>query len=76
MKTIEERARKWVDSQGAGSVHPYNRQAMPVLINAVVRDGRNIVKGGMCILDAVATDSVKYADALIAELDKTNNNEK
>lgn len=51
-------------------------QAMPVLINAVVRDGRNIVKGGMCILDAVATDSVKYADAMIAELEKTNNNEK
>lgn len=28
MKTIEERAIEWVDSQGAGSVHPYNRQAM------------------------------------------------
>ncbi len=28
MKTIEERAREWVDSQPAGSVHPYNRQAM------------------------------------------------
>ena len=28
MKTIEERAREWVDQQGAGSVHPYNRQAM------------------------------------------------
>lgn len=28
MKTIEERAREWVDQQGAGSVHPYNRRAM------------------------------------------------
>lgn len=28
MKTIDERAREWVDSQGAGSVHPYNRLAM------------------------------------------------
>lgn len=28
MKTIEERAIEYVDSQGAGSVHPYNRQAM------------------------------------------------
>ena len=28
MKTIEERAIEWVDSQGAGSIHPYNRQAM------------------------------------------------
>lgn len=28
MKQIEERAIEWVDSQGAGSVHPYNRQAM------------------------------------------------
>jgi hypothetical protein len=28
MKTIEERAIEWVDSQGAGSVHPYNRLAM------------------------------------------------
>lgn len=28
MKTIEERAREWVDSQGVGSVHPYNRRAM------------------------------------------------
>ena len=28
MKSIEERAIEWVDSQSAGSVHPYNRQAM------------------------------------------------
>lgn len=28
MKTIEERAKEWIDSLGAGLVHPYNRQAM------------------------------------------------
>lgn len=28
MKTIKERAKEWVDSLGAGLVHPYNRQAM------------------------------------------------
>lgn len=28
MKTIRQRAEDWVNQQGAGSVHPYNRQAM------------------------------------------------
>ena len=38
MKTIEERAIEWVDSQSAGSVHPYNRQAMAAAYVAVYRE--------------------------------------
>lgn len=38
MKTIEERAIEWVDSQSAGSVHPYNRQAMVATYVAVYRE--------------------------------------
>jgi hypothetical protein len=38
MKTIEERAIEWVDSQSAGSVHPYNRQAMVAAYVAVYRE--------------------------------------
>lgn len=38
MKTIEERAIEWVDSQSAGSVHPHNRQAMVAAYVAVYRE--------------------------------------
>jgi hypothetical protein len=48
----------------------YAGQVMSILVDVVVREGRHVVKSGIGIADAVAEDSLKYADALLAKLDK------
>lgn len=48
----------------------YAGQVMPILVDVVVREGRHVVKSGIGIADAVAEDSLKYADALLEELEK------
>lgn len=49
----------------------YAGQVMPILVDVVVREGRHVVKSGIGIADAVVEDSLKYADALLEELEKT-----
>lgn len=49
----------------------YAGQVMPILAYVVVREGKHVVKDGMGIVDAVVEDSLKYADALLEELEKT-----
>lgn len=53
----------------------YAGQVMPILVDVVVREGKHVVKVGMGIVDAVVEDSLKYADALIEELEKQRNDE-
>lgn len=48
----------------------YAGQVMPILVDVVVREGRHVVKSGIGIADAVVEDSLKYADALLEELEK------
>lgn len=53
----------------------YAGQVMPILVDVVVREGRHVVKSGIGIADAVVEDSLKYAGALIEELEKQRNDE-
>lgn len=53
----------------------YAGKVMPILVDAVVREGRHVVKSGIGIADAVVEDSLKYAEALIEELEKQRNDE-
>lgn len=49
----------------------YAGQVMPILVDVILRAGKHVVNDGMEIVDAVAEDSLKFADALLEELEKT-----